>query len=179
LRCIDKPRENGFRDILEVLSRVCVAKKLFRVGVDIGRPPRDEIAEVRSEYRIVEFTLADFEAGLATCKDTHGFYLFNRITGDRLFFCFPDFQSAPLGKRNLAVIVLRAVVEAQNRGDLVVARSLIKWPGGWVALVGNIQRIECRGNAGIGREILGFGFGGFFGGFKKYGRSWADDLQLF
>jgi hypothetical protein len=118
LRCIDKPRENGFRNILKVLSRVCIAKELFWICVDIGRSPRDEIAKVRSEYRIVEFTLADFEAGLATCKDTHGFYLFNRITGDRLLFCIPDFPSC--AERRVSE---RATPQTESRGHCASNRN--------------------------------------------------------
>jgi len=88
------------------------------------------------------------------------------------------------GRGNLAEFdakefVRRGVDENRLGASVLELHENLETPGGWVALAGNIERIECRGDSGIGREILSFGFGGFFGGFKKHGRNWTDDFQLF
>ena len=48
-----------------------IGKEFRWIRVNIGRPLSNEVTEVGRKNGVIQFTLADFEAGLAALENTH------------------------------------------------------------------------------------------------------------
>lgn len=65
--------ENRLRNILQILRRMGVSKKLAWISINIRCPVRDQVAKVGGKNCVVKFTLTDFETGLTIGENTHAF----------------------------------------------------------------------------------------------------------